>query len=123
MSNNFKEYDLNIFYAEDWSEEEGTTWDDVYTIQPSVYSYNEDTDAVTRQYMESFKISLEETRALAPDFPMEYWGNDFFLSLNTFYDMAKAIPGRVKQILSTLPPVDEVAFESDETKWLDKLFV
>jgi hypothetical protein len=73
--------------------------------------------------MESFKLSLLETRAIAPDFPEDEWGSDFFLSLNTFYDMCEALPGRVKQILSTLPPVEDIRFQEPETKWLDTLFV
>jgi hypothetical protein len=118
-----REYDLNIFYAENYDEEsEETTWDPFYTVQPSVYQVDEN-GSVTRQYLEAFKLSLEETRAIAPDFPEDDYGSDFFITLEFFYGTAKALPGRVRQILSTLPAVHEVEFESSETKWLDTLFV
>jgi hypothetical protein len=123
MPKSMREYDLNVFYAEQYDEDQGTYWDPVFTIQPSVYQYDEETDSVTRQYMESFKLSLLETRALAPDFPEEEYGSDFFISLDYFKNKAKTIPGRVNQILSTLPPVDEIRFQEPETKWLDVLFV
>jgi hypothetical protein len=118
-----REYDLNIFYAEDYDVDTAEeSMDEFYTVQPSVYQ--EDASGnVTRQYLEAFKLSLEETRAIAPDFPEEEYGTDFFMGLEFFYQHAKAIPGRVRQILSTLPPVDEVTFENAETKWLDPMFV
>ena len=126
MTKTFREYDLNVFYAEDYDvESEETTWDQCYTIQPSVYQYDEIDQTSTRVYLEAFKISLEETRAIAPDFPEEEWGSDFFITLDTFYDACQALPGRVKQILSTLPPLDEVPVSNDEPelKWLNTLFV
>lgn len=117
-----REYDLNIFYAEHYDvETEEETLDEFYTVQPSVYQ--EADGVVTRQYLEAFKLSLEETRAIAPDFPESEYGLDFFMGLEFFYENAKAIPGRVRQILSTLPHVDEVPFDVPEVKWLDTMFV
>lgn len=118
-----REYDLNIFYAEDYDIDTAEeSIDEFYTVQPSVYQVDEN-GSVTRQYLEAFKLSLEETRAIAPDFPEDEYGSDFFITLEFFYGTAKALPGRVRQILSTLPDVHEVKFESSETKWLDTLFV
>lgn len=121
----FREYDLNLFYEDlGLDENDENQWADVYTIQPSVYEVDE-IDRVTRTYLESFKLSLAETRAIAPDFSDEEYGSDFFITLDAFYNECQALPGRVKQILSTLPPVDEVHVESfePEMKWLDTLFV
>lgn len=121
----FREYDLNVFYEDlGLDENDENQWADVYTIQPSVYQVDE-IDRVTRTYLESFKLSLAETRAIAPDFPDNEYGSDFFITLDAFYKQCKALPGRVNQILSTLPPVNEVHLSSDEpeVKWLDALFV
>lgn len=121
-----KEYDLNIFYEDLGHDENGINqWADVYTIQPCKYVAYSD-GLVERRYLESFKLSLAETRAIAPDFPDDEWGSDFFISLNYFYEQAKALPGRVKQILDTLPDIDQVSTGYDENlelKWVDTLFV
>jgi hypothetical protein len=125
MSKTFREYDLNVFYEDlglnDLDEYEVA---DVFTIQPSVYELHPDGRS-TRVYLESFKLSLAETRVIAPDFPIEEFGEDFFITLDAFYKQSKALPGRVKQILDTLPPAYDVqiGFDEPELKWLNTLFV
>lgn len=122
----FQEYDLNVFYAEEYDDEQGYYWSEQLTIQPSKYVAYSD-GRVDRRYLESFKLSLAETRAIAPDFPMEEWGSDFFISLEAFKEHCKALPGRVNQILDTLPDIDQVKLNEEdsytEVKWLDVLFV
>ena len=79
---------------------------------------------VERRYLESFKLSLAETRAIAPDF--EEYGSDFFISLTYFKEQCKALPGRVNQILDTLPDIDLVKIDNEDytdVRWLDVLFV
>lgn len=119
------EYDLNVFYAEDYNDEQGYYFEDVFTIQPSKYVAYSD-GMVNRRYLESFKLSLAETRAIAPDFPAEEWGSDFFISLEAFKEHCKTLPGRVNQILDTLPDIDLVKIDNDDftdVRWLDVLFV
>lgn len=119
----FQEYDLNVFYAEEYDDENGYYWSDVLTIQPSKYVAYSD-GMVDRRYLESFKLSLAETRAIAPDF--EEYGSDFFISLKYFKEQCKALPGRVNQILDTLPDIDLVQIDNEnysELQWLDTLFV
>lgn len=122
----FREYDLNVFYEDLGLDEDGyeNLYADVYTIQPSVYELD-DQNHSTRVYLESFKLSLAETRAIAPDFSDEEYGSDFFITLDAFLEECQALPGRVKQILDTLPPADEVRISHDEpeVKWLHTLFV
>lgn len=114
------EYDLNVFYAEDYSEAKGTTWDDVYTIQPSVYINTVD-DRALRMYMEAFKLTLEETRAIAPDFPEEQYGSDFFISLDAFMDQTRALPLSLANKLSKLPMLDSLVLDPDapEINWIN----
>jgi hypothetical protein len=109
------EYDLNVFY-----EDLGEELSDVYTIQPSVYVYTKD-DRALRMYLEAFKLDLIETRAIAPDFPEEEWGSDFFLSLDTFYDICQALPKTVQDKLSKLPSLDAIDFNSEapEVNWIN----
>mgnify|MGYP000541207792 FL=1 len=113
------EYDLNVFYAEDWSEEKGSTWDDVYTIQPSIYYVVKDTWESRRIYMESFKLSLEETRAIAPDFPEDEWGSDFFIECDYFRNTCKALPDSVASMLNKLPELNSVDTDASELKWIN----
>ena len=113
------EYDLNVFYAEDWSEEKGTTWDECYTIQPSAYYVTKDTWISNRVYLQSFRLTLEETRAIAPDFPMDEWGSDFFLTLDYFISTCKALPNSVKSALDKLPDINTIDLNSnEEVQWL-----
>ena len=100
------EYDLNVFYAENYSEEKGTTWDEIYTIQPSVYFVTKDTWVANRMYMEAFTLTLEETRAIAPDFPISEWGDDFFITLEYFISTCKTLPESLKAKLDKLPPIE-----------------
>lgn len=111
-----KEYDLNVFY-----EDLGDELSDAYTIQPSVYKVDE-FDQVTRQYMTSFKLSLEETRAIAPDFPDHEYGSDFFITLEQFLKQAKALPESVNSMIDMLPPVEQVPFQDKEYDWINTLF-
>lgn len=121
----FQEYDLNVFYAEEYDDEQGYYWSEQLTIQPSKYVAYSD-GRVDRRYLESFKLSLEETRAIAPDFPMDEWGSDFFIGLEAFKETCKTLPGRVNQILDTLPDLDQVKLNEEdsytEVKWLNVLF-
>lgn len=119
-----REYDLNVFYKDlGINERTGENeWADVYTIQPSAYFVEQDTFFSDRTYLEAFDLTLAETRMLAPDFPIEEWGDDFFITLESFVSIAKAIPDRVSAILSTLPPIEEVPRDVPEYAWISTLF-
>ena len=112
-----REYDLNIFY-----EDLGDELADVYTIQPSAYFVEEDNWSSYRTYLEAFKLDLSETRMLAPDFPIDEWGTDFFITLDSFLNTAKTIPNRVSAILSLLPDIESVPPNAPEYPWLVTLF-
>lgn len=117
-----KEYDLNVFYEDLGEDKNGKNqWADVYTIQPSAYFVEEDEWNSYRTYMEPFKLTLLETRALAPDFPMDDYGDDFFITLDSFVNRAKAMPDRVSAILSMLPDIDTVPVNGPEHAWLNTL--
>jgi hypothetical protein len=118
------EYDLNVFYEDlgEYSPEDGEPiYPDVLTIQPSIYYVVKDTWESSRIYMESFKLTLEETRAIAPDFPMDEWGDDFFIGLEYFIDTCRALPESVKATLAKLPDLNtiELDADADELKWIN----
>ena len=77
---NFMEWDLNLFLPDDVHVREDQ---DLYTVQPSAYIDYEDGRS-ERFYLESIELDLSETRMLKPDFPIDFWGADFFISLETF---------------------------------------
>jgi hypothetical protein len=118
-----KEYDLNVFYRDLGTNEETgeNEWADVFTIQPSVYRVDGEWVS-TRSYLESFTLTLAETRMLAPDFPEKEWGDDFFITLDSFRNIAKTIPDRVKALLDSLPHVDSVPEDIDDYRWINTLF-
>lgn len=114
----FREYDLNLFYEDlGINPETGENeWADILTIQPSIYQVVE--GASQRFELESFKLTLAETRALEPDFPADEYGSDYFITLNFFWDTAKAVPQRVNDILCQLPDIESTPITSPEIKWL-----
>ncbi len=108
------EYDLNLFYAD-----LGDKLDNVYTIQPSIYVNTID-DRALRFYLEAFKLDLAETRALAPDFPDDEYGDDFFIALEAFMKQAKTVPDRVMDMLSRLPePIPALQSGVPEINWIN----
>jgi hypothetical protein len=119
------EYDLNVFYEDtgEYSLEDGEPiYPDVLTVQPSIYYVVKDTWESSRIYMESFKLTLEETRAIAPDFPMDEWGDDFFIGLEHFIETCKALPDSLKAKLDELPDLNTIELDpdsNDEVKWIN----
>lgn len=97
---NFAEWNLNIFLSDEELEEQY----DLYTIQPSAYVDYTDGRS-ERYYLDSIKLDLAETRMLKPDFPIDFWGSDFFISLDSFLGIAKSIPPRVLEFLDALPEI------------------
>jgi hypothetical protein len=117
----FMEYDLNVFYEDlGLDAEDVNQWADVYTIQPSVYINTIDNRAL-RLYMEAFKLTLAETRAIAPDFPIDFWGDDFFIALDSFQNMCKAMPESLQARLSQLPDLKTLDIDPDasEINWIN----
>jgi hypothetical protein len=108
------EYDLNVFY-----EDLGDELAEVYTIQPSAYYVVKDSNASSRTYLKSFKLTLEETRAIAPDFPMDEYGDDFFIGLEYFIETCKTLPASVKAKLDKLPDIGTLDLNHDEVIWFD----
>lgn len=104
----FSEYDLNLFYEDLGHDADGVNqWADTYTIQPSMYIVYKDGRSV-RHYLDAFKLDLGETRMLEPDFPVDFWGSDFFISMEAFMNIAKTVPNRIVDILEGLPGLDEL---------------
>lgn len=113
-----KAYDLNMFYAEDWDEVNGTTYDQCLTIQ--VYLYIAD-DAGSRTYEGDVrKLTLAETRALAPDFPADEYGYDWWTGVDAFFEEAKACPESISNWLNSLIPVHQVVTYGEPMVWYEK---
>jgi len=96
----YAEYDLNVFLPDEDVQEE----DDLYKVQASAYVEYED-GRTTRYYLDSISLDLSETRMLKPDFPIDFWGSDFFIGLESFYNIAKTIPTTLKEYLGGLPEI------------------
>jgi hypothetical protein len=113
-----KAYDLNIFYAEDWNEDQGTIYDDCLSIQ--VYLYVADGDGSRTYEGELIKLTLAETRALAPDFPIEEYGTDFWTGVDAFLEEAKACPESITKWLNSLIPAKDVHPYMEPMVWYTK---
>lgn len=96
----YAEYDLNLFLPDHEVEERY----DVYTVQPSAYVEYEDGRTI-RYYLESIVLDLAETRIIKPDFPVDFWGSDFFIGLESFQNIAKFIPIRLLEFIRNLPEI------------------
>lgn len=95
-----KEWDLNIFFREDWDEEsEETTLDKVLTINPVVWSM--DGDVSNNWYTDIiYTTTYAEARYLRSQYPEKEYGSDWTDSLDHFLDVA---PTRLKELLGSLP--------------------
>jgi hypothetical protein len=95
-------YDLNIFY-----EDLGDTVADTLTIEVNLYDYPL---GGTSQHFVGvlFDCTVAETRQIAPDFPVEEYGHDWFIFSSTFADQCKAMPDRLAEMLKDLPDPNEV---------------
>lgn len=111
-----KEWDLNIFFKEEYSEDTGeTTWDNVLTINPVVWSQNE--GATDTWYTDIiFTTTFAEARYLRSQYPENEYGSDWTDSLDNFLEIA---PTRLKTLLGTLPD----ASDTDEINKLSGLRV
>lgn len=110
-----KEWDLNIFFREDWDEENGTTWDNVLTINPVVWS--KDGDVSNNWYTDIIYTStFAEARYLRSQYPENEYGSDWTDTLEHFLEIA---PPRLKSLLGTLPS----QYDTDEINRLGGLRV
>jgi hypothetical protein len=99
-----KEWDLNIFFREEYDvETEETTWDDVITINPVVYSW--DAERSDNWYTDIlFTTTFAEARYLRSEYPEDEYGMDWTDSLQNFLEIA---PPRLASLLRTLPNADD----------------
>lgn len=95
-----KSWDLNIFFREDWTEEEGTTVSDNLIINPCVYVIT-DGEFVDHIYTDILiDCTYAETRYIASQRPVHEYGEDWFETLPSFLAIA---PPRIQSLLATLP--------------------
>lgn len=94
--------DLNIFYREDWTEEEGTTWATTLTIDPYIY---EQDGYGARKYDTPLLIECTptETAEIAKHYPENEYGSDWWDFAENFLPNA---PARIASLIKTID-VDE----------------
>jgi hypothetical protein len=108
-----KDWDLNIFFREDWDEENGTTWDNVLTINPVVWTMDRET--TSNWYTDIiFTTTFAEARYLRSQYPESEYGTDWTETLDNFLEIA---PTRLKTLLGTLPS----AYDTDKINELGGL--
>jgi hypothetical protein len=108
-------YDVNPFYGDR---------DDVFTkIQPSIW-FEASNGASDRVYLQAFDIPKGERKLVTKLFPEDEWGDDFFSSLEHFYDMVGDVLPETLTILKNLPKIEGQLVLSDfefdeygEIKW------
>ena len=94
-----KDWDLNIFFKEDWDEDNGTTWDDVLTINPVLYMY--DSNSSNNHYTDIlWTATFAETRYLRSQYPEAEYGSDWTETISNFIEIA---PPRLKALALALP--------------------
>jgi hypothetical protein len=108
-------YDVNLFYGDR---------DDVFTkIQPSIW-YEPSNGGSDREYLQAFEIPKGERKLVTKLFPEDEWGDDFFSTLEHFYDMVGDVVPETLTILKNLPKIEGQFVLSDfefdqygEIKW------
>jgi hypothetical protein len=111
-----KDWDLNLFFREDYNvDTEETTWDNVITINPVVYtSDNGMSDTWYTDIL--YTTTFAEARYLQSQYPEDEYGVDWTDSLEHFLEIA---PPRLKSLLGTLPS----PYDTDEINRLGGLRV
>ena len=103
-----KDWDLNIFFKEDYDVyTDESTWDDVLTINPVVYSWDDERSDVLYTDI-IFKTTFAEARYIRSQYPEDDYGSDWTDSLENFLLVA---PPRIKSLLGTLPDPYEYKLE------------
>lgn len=96
-----KDWDLNIYFVEDWDEEtDETTYSQTLRINPVLWSPGDVT--YSNWFIET---TFAETRYLRSVYDESYYGMDWTDSLTNFLEYA---PPRLKQVLLSLPPAETV---------------
>ena len=100
-----KDWDLNIYFVEDWDKEtDETTYSDTLRINPVLWTMNNGLSDVT--YSNWFiDTTFAETRYLRSQYPENDYGMDWTDSLAGFLEKA---PPRLKQVLLSLPQAETV---------------
>ena len=99
MTSVVKEWDLNIFFREDWNEDDGTTWDSVLTINPVIWT--NDNGVTHNDYTDIVRTAtFAESRYLRSQYPENEYGMDWTDTLDHFMEIA---PVRLKELCKTLP--------------------
>ena len=98
-----KDWDLNIFFREHYSDEDGTTWEDVITINPVVWSLEDGASNVWYTPL-VYTTTFAEARYLRSQYPEAEYGMDWTDSLQGFLEIA---PPRLVSLLGTLPDVND----------------
>lgn len=102
-------WDLNLFYEDLGPDENGINqWDDVITINPSVYEINEHGETMHHYTDIIFKTTFAEARYISSVRPIEQYGEDWFEFCDEFMEVA---PPRIKSLLGTLPDVNQYFLE------------
>jgi len=96
-----KDWDLNIYFLEEWDEETKTSsYPDTLRINPVLWSPGDIT--YSNWFIEA---TFAETRYLRSQYPEDEYGMDWTDSLSNFLDIA---PPRIKQVLLSLPSAETV---------------
>lgn len=100
-----KDWDLNIYFTEDWDEEkEESVYSDTLRINPVLWTLTDGQSNVT--YSNWFiETTFAETRYLRSVYDESYYGMDWTDSLTNFLEYA---PPRLKQVLLSLPKAETV---------------
>ena len=109
---------MNIFYREDWTEEDGTTWSDTLTIDPYIYEQDE---YGTRKYETPLLIECTpaETAEIAKHYPDNEYGSDWWDFWDNFKDIA---PVRIASLIKTINVERQAEPAWHITKTEDMLF-
>ena len=95
------EWDLNIFFKEDWDElNDESVYEDVLTINPVVWTKLDDGSTQTNYSEILYKTTFAEARYLRSQYPEKEYGDDWTDTLENFLAIA---PPRLRSLLGTLP--------------------
>jgi hypothetical protein len=111
----FRDYDLNFWYKDDWTEETGTTWADTLSLQ--IYLYISDERGTRKYEGEVIELDLAESAVIRMQFPDTEYGTDWWVFLSGLANEGQ-IPASLNAKLNKLVSPYQADPNSEPTWWV-----
>lgn len=111
-----RSYDLNVFFRDEWTKEDGESWSDNLFIDVYVY---EEAPGISCQHEQGILIetTVEETAEILKYYPENEYGSDWWVDATIFMETC---PPRIRELLESLPDVYNLELDKEPSWYITK---